>query len=327
MSWWRYSIASIVVAATCSGPRSVIAQVYPVRPMTMIVPLAAGGPTDTLARIIAERMRVSLRQPVIVENVTGAAATIGVGKAARAAPDGYTISMGNWFTHVLNGAIHSLPYDLANDFEPISLLATNPLLILSKNAVPARDLKELIGWLKANPDRVSEGTSGVGSVSHVSGIFFQSATGTRFQFVPYRGAAPAMQDLVAGQIDLMFDQISSSLSYVRSGTVRAYAVTSSARTTSAPEIPTVDEAGLPGFHVTVWHALWAPKGTPKDIINKLNTATTEALADPGVHRRLDDIGQEIFPPDQRTPQALGAYHRAEIKKWWPIIEAANIKVE
>jgi tripartite-type tricarboxylate transporter receptor subunit TctC len=327
MSWWKHVTASIALAATCSGPGSAIAQVYPSRPVTMIVPLAAGGPTDTLARIIAERMRGSLGQPIIVENVTGAAATIGVGKAARAAPDGYTISMGNWFTHVLNGAIYSLPYDLANDFEPISLLATNPLLILSKNAVPARGLKELIGWLRANQDRVSEGTSGVGSVSHISGIFFQNATRTRFQFVPYRGAAPAMQDLVAGQIDLMFDQISSSLSYVRSGTVRAYAVTSSARATSAPEIPTVDETGLPGFHVAVWHALWAPKRTPKDIIDKLNTATTDALADPAVRRRLGDLGQEILPSDQRTPQALGAYHRAEIEKWWPIIKAANIKAE
>jgi tripartite-type tricarboxylate transporter receptor subunit TctC len=324
----RQFLASLALTAAVLGAvGSATAQVYPTRPITMIVPLAAGGPTDTLARIVAERMRVSLGQPVLVENVTGAAATIGVGKAARATPDGYTISIGNWFTHVLNGAIYSLQFDVLKDFEPIALLASNPLLILAKNAMPAGDLKELIAWLRANPDKASEGTSGVGSVSHVSGVFFQNATDTRFQFVPYRGAAPAMQDLVAGQIDLMFDQVSSSLPYVRGGKIRAYAVTSKTRLASAPDIPTVDEAGLPGFYVSVWHALWVPKSTPKDVIGRLNSAVVDTLADPAVRQRLADLGQELPPREQQTPEALGAYHKAEIEKWWPIIKRANIKAE
>jgi tripartite-type tricarboxylate transporter receptor subunit TctC len=318
-------LASLALAALSIG--SAPAQDYPTRPITIIVPLAAGGPTDTLARIIAERMKVSLGQPVIIENVTGAAATIGVGKAARATPDGYTLSIGNWFTHVLNGAIYSLQYDVLNGFEPISLLADNPLLIVAKNAMPANNLKELIAWLKANPDKASEGTSGVGSVSHVSGVFFQNATGTRFQFVPYRGAAPAMQDLVAGQIDLMLDQVSSSLPYVRGGTIKAYAVTARTRSTSAPEIPTVDEAGLPGFHISVWHALWVPRGTPKNVVGKLNAAVVSTLAHPAVRQRLADLGQEIPPREQQTPEALGAHQKAEIDKWWPIIKGANIKAE
>jgi tripartite-type tricarboxylate transporter receptor subunit TctC len=324
----RQFLASLALTAAVLGAvGSATAQVYPTRPIAMIVPLAAGGPTDTLARIVAERMRVSLGQPVLVENVTGAAATIGVGKAARATPDGYTISIGNWFTHVLNGAIYSLQFDVLKDFEPIALLASNPLLILAKNAMPAGDLKELIAWLRANPDKASEGTSGVGSVSHVSGVFFQNATDTRFQFVPYRGAAPAMQDLVAGQIDLMFDQVSSSLPYVRGGKIRAYAVTSKTRLSSAPDIPTVDEAGLPGFYVSVWHALWVPKSTPKDVIGRLNSAVVDTLADPAVRQRLADLGQELPPREQQTPEALGAYHKAEIEKWWPIIKHANIKAE
>jgi tripartite-type tricarboxylate transporter receptor subunit TctC len=289
--------------------------------------LSGGGPTDTLARIIAEGMRRSLGQPVIIENATGASATIGVGKAVRAAPDGYTISIGNWFTHVLNGAIYSLPYDLQSDFAPVALLADNPLLIESRKTLPANDLRELIVWLKSNPDKASEGTSGSGRASHVSGVFFQKLTGTRFQFVPYRGTAPAMQDLIAGQIDLMFDQLSSSLPYVRDNKIKAFAITANARSASAPEIPTVDEAGLPEFYISVWHAIWVPKGTPQEIISVLNDSVVKALADPDVCQRLTALGQEIRPRDQQTPHVLSDFHRSEIRKWWPIVKAAGISVQ
>src|SRR4051794_8990682 len=280
------------------------AQVYPSRPITMVVPFAAGGPVDTVARILSEPMRATLGQSIIVENVTGAAGSIGVGRVARAAPDGYTLSIGHWSTHVVNGAVYPLPYDLLRDFEPISLISTNSYLIVAKNAVPAKDLKELIDWLKANPDKATEGTAGAGSPQHVSGVFFQKATGTRFQFVPYRGAAPAMADLLAGHIDMIIDDPTSSLPQVRAGKIRAFAVTAKSRLAAAPDIPTVDEAGLPGFYFSRWHALWAPRGTPKDVIAKLDAAVIAALADPAVRARLADLGQDIFPREQQTPEAL-----------------------
>jgi tripartite-type tricarboxylate transporter receptor subunit TctC len=292
-----------------------------------VVPFAAGGPTDTIARILGERFRTSLGQTVIIENVTGAAGSIGVGRVARAAPDGYTISIGHWSTHVVNGAIYQLPYDVLNDFEPISLVAANPQLAVVKKSLPVNNLKELIAWLKDNPDKASQGTAGAGSASHVSGVYFQSATGTKFAFVPYRGTGPAMQDLVAGQIDLMFDQAANSLPQVRNGNVKAFAVTAKTRLPSAPDIPTMDEAGMPGFYISVWHALWVPKGTPKEAATRLTAAVVEALADPAVRRRLEDLGQEIPTREQQTPEALAAYHKAEIEKWWPIIKAANIKGE
>jgi tripartite-type tricarboxylate transporter receptor subunit TctC len=303
------------------------AQTYPSRPLTIVVPFSAGGPTDTIGRIMAERMRGPLGQTVIVENVTGAAGSIGVGRVARAAADGYTISIGHWSTHVVNGAIYSLPYDVFNDFEPISLIASNPQLVVTKLGVPATNLKELIAWAKANQDKLSVGTAGAGSASHVSGVYFQNTLGARFQFIPYRGAAPAMQDVVAGQVDLMFDQAANSLPQVRGGKVRAYAVTAKTRLASAPDIPTVDEAGLPEFYIAVWHALWAPKGTPKDVTAKLTAAVRESLADPVVQKRLVELGQDIPPPEFQTPEALAAHHKAEIAKWWPIIKAANIKGE
>ncbi|MGA7516627.1 MAG: tripartite tricarboxylate transporter substrate-binding protein [Pseudolabrys sp.] len=293
----------------------------------MVLPFAAGGPTDTLSRIIAARMQVSLGQPIIIENVSGAAGTISLGRVARAAPDGYTISVGPMNSHVLTGAIYKLSFDLLNDFEPVALLANNPSVVVSKKDVPAKDLKELIAWVKANQDKVLVGTSVIGAATHLGGIMFENLTGTHVQFVPFRGTGPSMQALVGGQIDLIFDQLSSSLPQLQAGTIRSYAVMAQTRATAAPDIPTVDEAGLATFYLPVWHGMWVPKGTPKDIISKLNGAVVESLADATVRQRLADIGQEIYPREQQTPEALGAYHKAEIKKWWPIVKAAGIKVE
>ncbi len=317
------SVAVSALALTCG----IAAQVYPSRPITMIVPYPAGGPTDTIARIMAEGMRPSLGQPIVIENVGGASGSIGTGRVARAAGDGYTLGLGLWPTHVINGAVFTLPYDVLNDFQPVSLLVTNPLLIVARKSLPARDLRELISWLKANPDKASAGTGGAGGASHVAGIYFQKQTRTRFAFISYRGLGPAMQDLVAGQIDILFDYAANSLPQVRSDTIRAYAVTAPSRLSAAPEIPTVDEAGLPGFYISAWHAFFVPKGTPPTIVGVLNQAAIEALADPIVRRRLNDLGQEIYPRDQQTPEALAAFHKAEIDKWWPLIKAAGIKSE
>lgn len=303
------------------------AQVYPSRPITMVVPFAAGGPVDTVARILSEPMRATLGQSIIVENVTGAAGSIGVGRVARAAPDGYTLSIGHWSTHVVNGAIYPLPYDLLRDLEPIVLLPSNPMIVVSKSAVPAKNLNEFVGWIKANEGKVSAGTAGAGSATHVAGVYFQNVTGTRFQFVPYRGTGPALQDLVAGQIDFIVDQASNSLQHVRDGKIRAYAVTASARLPSAPDIPTVAEAGLPSLDISVWYGLWAPKGTPKEIIAKLNAAAVQALSEPAVRQRFAELGLDMPPRDRLTPEALAAYQKAEIEKWWPVIKAAGIKVE
>jgi tripartite-type tricarboxylate transporter receptor subunit TctC len=303
------------------------AQGYPTRPVTMVVPFPAGGSTDTIGRIMADGMRGPLGQTVVIENVGGASGNIALGRVARAAPDGYTVVLGSWPTHVLNAAIFNRPYDSQTDFEPVGLVAAQPLFIVGRKALAPNSLTELIAWLKANPDKATQGTAGSGGASHVAGVFFQTATGTRFQFVPYRGAAPAMQDLLAGQIDLMIDLAASAMPQLRAGTVKAYAVTSKTRLAAAPDVPTVDEAGLPGFYVSSWHAIWAPKATPKDVIAKLNAAAVEALADPQVRQRLVAAGQDVYPPDQLTPDALRAYQAAEIEKWWPIIKAANIKAE
>ena len=329
MSWednMRRTCLMLTLGLACAAPQAG-AQPYPSRPITMVVPFAAGAPVDMVGRIIAERMRVSLGQPIILENVSGAAGSLGVARAVRAAPDGYTISLGNISSHVLNGAIYPLQFDALKDFEPVALLASNPQLIISKNALPANDLKGLIAWLEANPDKASAGTGGTGGVAHVGGVFFQKETGTRFQFVPYRGTNLAQQDLIGGQIDLLFDQAVSALTNVKAGKIRAYAVTAKTRLGSAPDIPTVDEAGLPGFYMSVWNALWVPKGTPKEIITKLNLAAMDAMADPAVRKSLDDMGLDIPALDQQTPEALGAFHKAEVEKWWPIIKAANIKAE
>jgi tripartite-type tricarboxylate transporter receptor subunit TctC len=321
------AIIAAAVAAGLGATGVASAQVYPSRPVTLVVSYPAGGPTDAIGRIVAEGLRASLRQTLIIENVAGAAGSIGTGRVAHAAPDGYTLIFGNWASHVVNGAVYSLQYDVLNDFEPVSLIATQPMVIVARKTLPANDLKELIAWLKANPDKASAGGAGAGSANHVATVFFQKQTGTRFQSVPYRGGAIAMQDLLAGQIDMIFDLAASAVPLARAGSVKALAVMAGSRLAAAPDIPTVDEAGLPGLHVSLWNALWAPKGTPKDIVAKLNAAMVESLADPAMRKRLIDLGQDIPPRDQQTPEALNAYHKAEIEKWWPIIKAANIKVE
>ncbi len=324
MSRLFLAVVACVTLATIGGAS---AQTYPSRPITLVVPLAPGGSTDVIARIMAEGMRAALGQPIIVENTTGAGGTIGVGRLARATPDGYTFGIGQWGTNMANGAIYTLPYDLVKDFEPIALIATQPFLIVARKTMPAKDLAELVAWLKANADKVSQGNSGIGTPSHVAGVFLQNAIGARWQLVPYRSAGLTMQDLVAGNIDITLDTPAISMSQVRAGNIKAYAVTAKRRIAVAPDIPTTDEAGLPGFYFSFWHALWAPKGTPKEIVAKLNDAAVKTLADPATRQKLIDLAQEIFPADQLTPQALLAFHKAEIEKWWPVIKAAGIKVE
>jgi tripartite-type tricarboxylate transporter receptor subunit TctC len=306
----RLFLAAAYAATLCISSNG-SAEVYPSKPITIIVPFAAGGPADALARLVGARMRSTLGQPMIVESVAGASGTTGVGRVVRATPDGYTIGIGHWSTHVLNGAFYNLPYDLLKDLEPIALLPANPALIIVRKDLPAKDVKDLIAWLKANPDKASAGTAGSGSGSHVTGVYFQSITGTRFNFVPYRGTGPALTDLMASHIDLMFDQASNSIEQVRGGTVRALAVTSKSRLAAAPEIPSVDEAGVPGLYNSTWYGFWAPKGTPKDIITKLNAAVAEAMADPELKSRLGAQGLETPPRDQQTPEALGAFQKAE----------------
>jgi tripartite-type tricarboxylate transporter receptor subunit TctC len=323
----RRDFIKAVAGAAPVWPAAARTQTFPSRSITLIVPFAAGGPTDVLARILAEHMRQTLGQTVVIENVTGASGAIAGLRAARATPDGTTITIGHWGTHVLNGAVTSLQYDVLNDFEPVALVGNGPQLIIGKPKLPAQNLKELIGWLKDNPDKATAGTAGAGSGAHVAAIFFQNMTGTSFRMAPYRGAGPALNDLMAGHIDLMFDQATNSLPQVRGGTVKAFAVTSRVRLASAPDIPTVDEAGLPGLYIAYWHAIWAPKHTPDDVIAILNAAVRVALADPAVQRRFLELGQETPSPEKQTSAALKEHQTAEIAKWWPIVKAANIKAE
>jgi tripartite-type tricarboxylate transporter receptor subunit TctC len=319
---------SALAVAQLPFQRVVRAQSYPDRPITLVVPFPAGGPTDVIARIFAERLRQALGQPVIVENVAGAGATIGVARVVRAAPDGYTLSAGNSTSHVGGPAIYPFTYDILNDLEPIALLSMSPTLLVARKDFPANTVQDLIVWLKGNPGKATGGTSGAGSSGQLASVLFQSQTGTRFQIVPYRGAAPAMQDLVGGQIDLRFAaEGSQSLPYLRDGQIKALAVLAPARWAPTPDVPTIDEAGVPGLHLSLWNGIWAPRGTPHDVIMKLNSVIRSALADAAVKQRLLELGQVTPSSEQQTPQALAAYHKSEIEKWWPIIKAANIKAE
>jgi tripartite-type tricarboxylate transporter receptor subunit TctC len=315
------------LAALLVGGGPVLADNFPSHPITIVVPFSAGGPSDALARILAERMQRTLGQTILIENVTGAGGSLGVGRVVRAAPDGYTIGFGHLGTNVANGAIYKLGYDLVTDLEPVVMLPSNPMIIVSRNTIPAKTLPELLAWLKAKPTPPTAGTAGAGSGSHIAGLYFENVSGIKLQYVPYRGTAPALTDLVAGQIDIIVDQTSNSIGQVRAGTIRAYAVTAEKRVESASDIPTTDEEGLKGFHMTLWSGLWMPKGTPKDIVTKLNAAAVEALTDPVVQKKFGELGLDTPPKDQLTPEALGAWQKAEIAKWWPMIKAANVKIE
>jgi tripartite-type tricarboxylate transporter receptor subunit TctC len=319
-----YRIAALIVGAFTATAH---AQGYPSRPVTLIVPFAAGGPTDTLARILAERISRPLGQAVVAENVAGAGGTIANNRMLQAAPDGHTVAIGHLGTHVLAPAVQQLNVDYVNGFEPIAMVATNPQVMVSRNDLPAKDLKGLVAHVKANPGKVSYGTGGPGTPSHVMAVYFGNELGSPLNIIHYKGAAPALQDVIAGHVDLTFDQAATGLAQVRAGKVRGYAITAKARLASAPDIPTVDEAGLPGFYMSIWHALWVPKGTPREVVAKLNAAVREALADPAIRKRFQDLGQEIPPAEQQTPEALRAHHKAETEKWGPLIKAAGIKAQ
>jgi tripartite-type tricarboxylate transporter receptor subunit TctC len=323
----RWLTAMAAVMLTLGWINTVAAQSYPTRPITMIVPFPAGGATDTLARYLAEQMRAILGQSIIIENVGGAAGSIGVGRAVRSPPDGYTLSIGTSTTHMLTGGLYALQFDLLRDLEPVIYIGHEPLLIVGRKGLPADDLKGLIAYLKANPDKASAGIAGVGATGHLAGISFQKETETKFQFVPYRGNAHAMQDLLAGQIDFMIEPSSNFKSLIATGSIKPFAVTGSARLSSSPDIPTADEAGLPGFVATLWYGLWVPKDTPRDIVEKLNATMRQILADPSVQRRFEDLGIQISPRDQQSPEVLRAFQKAEMERWWPVIKASNVRGE
>jgi tripartite-type tricarboxylate transporter receptor subunit TctC len=320
-------VATAAAALALLWPGLAAAQSYPSHPITMIVPFPAGGATDTVARFLAEQMRPILGQAIIIENVGGAAGSIGVGRAVRSPADGYTLSIGTSTTHMLTGGLYALPFDLLKDLEPVIYIGSEPLLIAGRKSLPADDLKGLIAFLRANPDKASEGIAGVGAAGHLAGISFQKETATRFQFVPYRGNAPAMQDLLAGQIDFMIEPSSNFRALIAGASIKPFAVTGKTRLSSSPDIPTADEAGLPGFVASLWYGLWVPKNTPKDIVEKLNTTMRQVLADPSTRKRFQDLGIEISPREQQTAEALRAFQKAEMERWWPIIKASNLKTE
>jgi tripartite-type tricarboxylate transporter receptor subunit TctC len=313
-----------VALIACAGIAAVQAQTWPSRSITLIVPFPPGGSTDAVARIMAERMRPVLGQPLVIENVGGAGGSIAVGRVARAAPDGYTIDIGQWDTHV-GGIVYKLNYDLQKDFEPIGLMSINPWLMVAKKALPADDLKGLVAWMKQNPGKTTFVTQT--AAAQLSGILLQRATGTEVQFIPYRGGGPAMQDLVAGQVDLLVIQAAAALPQVRAGTIKAIANLSPRRSAAVPDIPTADEVGVPGVYASGWFGFFAPKGTPKDVIAKLNAAMVEALADPAIRKRFTDLGLDVASSEHQTPDGLAAFHKAEIEKWWPIIREAGLRAE
>ena len=311
-------------AAVPAVTRFAWAQAYPTRQITLVVPFPPGGSTDVAARIVAENMRPILGQPVIIENIGGAGGSIAVGRVARARPDGYTIDIGQWDTHV-GSIIYNLNYDLQKDFEPVGLISVNPQLLVGRKNLPGNDLKGLVAWMKANPGEtkfVNQNAAG-----QVSGLLLQQLTDTKVNFIPYRGAGPAMTDLVSGQVDLLVVQGAVALPQVRGGTIKAIANLSPQRSASMPDIPTSGEGGVPGWYMSGWFGFFAPKGTPKDVIAKLNGAVVEALADPAVKARFTELGLDVASREQQTPEGLAAFHQSEIEKWWPIIKAAKIKGE
>jgi tripartite-type tricarboxylate transporter receptor subunit TctC len=320
----RLARAAAIAATAFTGPAAG-GQSYPSHTITLVVPFPAGGPTDTIGRVLADGLQMALGQPVIIENVPGATGSIGTAKVARASADGYTLILGTVATHVFNGAAYELNYDVAKDFDPISLIAFDPQVIAVRTGFPATDLTQLIAWLRDNPDKATAGTAGVGSTSHISAVKFQKITGTQFGFVPYRGLGPAMRDLMSGHIDILFDLAANSIPQIKAGSINALAVTAPNRLSSAPEIPTVDEAGLTGFYFANWHAVWTPRGTPVEVNAKLNAAVRKTLADPAVAKRLADIGQQLPTPERQSAEILAAYQNDEIERWWPLIKGANIK--
>ena len=317
-------VALMFIAGTIADAR---AQNYPSRPITLVAPTSPGGPPDTIGRILGEHMKATLGQPVIVENVTGAGGSLGVQRVARAAPDGYTVSIGHLNSHVFTGAVYNLSFDLLKDLAPMTLLTSAPMVFVARSGFPPNSVQELIAWMKEHPKGAAFGSVGVGGPAKVWATDFQKKLGIEFQFVPYRGAAAIVQDLIAGQIDLGCVEASNVVAHLKGGKIKPYTVLSEARWAAAPDIPTIDEAGLPGFRMTFWHGLWVPAGTPQDAIAKLDAAAVDALADPAVRARLATAGQDVLPREQQTPEALAAYHKAEIEKWWPIIRASGLKAQ
>lgn len=327
VSYLQRPVIILLVTMSQALVQATLAQDYPSRPITLIVPLTAGGGADTLARILAERMKTTLGQPIVVENIPTAAGTVGVGRLAQAAPDGYTIGIGDQTTNVISSIAYSVRYDILKDFDPISLLTTSPVALVAKKTIQAPDLKQLIVWLRENPEGATVASFGQGSGPNIVGATFQKLTGTSFRMVTYRGLASAIQDLVSGQIDLMFVEQSTMMGHLAAGTIKAYAILAKSRSAAVPEIPTIEEAGGSPLHIVTWRGMWVPKGTPAHVSKRLGSAVVEALSDPAVQKRIAEVGHEVVPPAHQTPQALAAHHKAEIEKWAPMIKAANMKTD